>query len=80
MSIFVCEECGCIENTALSSFWMRNGNGRTGQALCSACDPTIGRWHGMFPRRQYDPTIDRPQFMDGEWVRATKSDHTREEH
>lgn len=64
MSIFVCEECGCIENTALSRFHMRGD----GPALCSACDPEIGRWHGHFAKRPYDPETDHPAWRDGNWV------------
>lgn len=46
MPLFQCSECGCIENTALSYYWLRDGR----PALCSVCDPYIGRWHGRFPR------------------------------
>jgi len=53
--IFACDECGCLENTALSLYWVRE---RGSKALCSQCDPAIGCWHGRFPRRQWngDPT------------------------
>jgi hypothetical protein len=54
MSLFVCDECGCVENTALSLFWVRED----GPALCSHCDPKIDGWHGMFDRRAYDPATD----------------------
>jgi len=50
MSLFVCDACGCVDNTALTRYWLR-GDGR---ALCSACDPAVGRWHGRFPRERYD--------------------------
>jgi hypothetical protein len=72
VSLFVCEECGCIENTALSNFWLReHGLTQDKRALCTACDPTINEWHGTFPRRKYDPAIDKPAFKDGEWVAAS---------
>ena len=45
MSIFQCQECGCIENTASSNFNI------TYAKLCSACDPKIGKWHNIFSRR-----------------------------
>lgn len=58
MPIFQCQKCGCVENTALSGFWLRDmrflrakREGREvekGPALCSACDPEIGVWHGEF--------------------------------
>jgi hypothetical protein len=47
--VFICENCGCIENTAVSNYWSR-GNG---PALCSECDPKIGKWHGRFPKIPY---------------------------
>jgi len=28
------------------------------KALCSLCDPEIGEWHNLFPRRLYDPEKD----------------------
>lgn len=80
MPLFVCEKCQTIENTALSNFWTRHliGGGefifgeesdlsaRT-LALCSACDPKIGEWHGRFPRTTYDRT-QRVQWVDGDWA------------
>jgi hypothetical protein len=50
MSIFKCEECGCAENTALSRYWIRD---KGEKALCSKCDPKIGKWHGCFKRRKF---------------------------
>lgn len=43
MPIFRCSKCGRIENTALSNYWTRSG-----EPLCSECDPEIGKWHGVF--------------------------------
>ena len=51
MGVFVCDSCGCLENTALSNYWIRN---KGTPALCSACDPAIGKWHGAFKRRMWD--------------------------
>jgi hypothetical protein len=48
MSIFRCDQCGCIENTATSRYWLRP---KGTLPLCSACDPEIGRWHGRFPQQ-----------------------------
>lgn len=52
MSLFQCEACGCRENTATSGYWFREkeGNPCAGRKLCSACDPSIGQWHGQFER------------------------------
>ena len=49
MPIFKCDECGCVENTALSGYWWRKSNGKD-KALCSECDPKIGKWHGVFEK------------------------------
>lgn len=47
MSLFACEECGVVENTALCG-WVEGPSGR--RLICSQCNPTIGRWHGRWPR------------------------------
>ena len=47
MPLFRCSRCGCVENTALSNYWVRGNK----PALCAACDPDIGEWHGAFARR-----------------------------
>lgn len=49
MSAFICEKCGCVENTALSRYWYREKNE---EALCSECDKKIGKWHDCFPKRK----------------------------
>jgi hypothetical protein len=58
MSVFRCENCGCIENTATSNFVSRRYRYSADMenlpplpALCSECDPEIGQWHGRFPKR-----------------------------
>jgi hypothetical protein len=58
MSAFRCTKCGCMENTATSNYWSQKypstENGEPlpeKQQLCSQCDPTIGKWHGIFPRQ-----------------------------
>jgi hypothetical protein len=52
MPLFVCHECRVIENTACSNFIHAHVEGKP--PLCSACDPAIGRWHGLFKRVPYD--------------------------
>lgn len=51
MGAFVCDSCGCLENTALSNYWIRK---KGSPALCSECDPKIKRWHGCFERKKWD--------------------------
>ena len=70
MSLFQCEECGCMENTATGWYWCRNDKQLTpekylGKALCSCCAPTeyaggdnnennTGEWHGRFDRKFFE--------------------------
>lgn len=68
MSLFVCEKCGCIENTALGFFWGRRvvtfkDSYLDGMALCSECAPAefsdgtksrYGKWHGKFTKEMFD--------------------------
>lgn len=60
MSLFVCDGCGCVENTALGKYWTRKIDG-DGRALCSECDQ--GQWHGRFTKKPWDgksSVINRP--------------------
>jgi hypothetical protein len=68
--MFVCEVCGCVENTGCGNWWTRFDNHKKvcdipdGTALCSACTPThyksgevdksAGKWHMYFTRRLWD--------------------------
>lgn len=50
MPLFKCSQCGGVDNTALTNYAVRTTcEGKP--ALCSECDPEIGKWHGRFPRR-----------------------------
>lgn len=69
MPLFKCEQCGCVENTALSNYWTRNLNWDrlpeppNHPALCSACDPKIGKWHNQFPQRPWDAQAEANSGM-----------------
>lgn len=68
MAIFVCDECGTMENTALGHYWGRGLEDfqipeKKGKALCSACAPHLwkdgsstkwGAWHGKFNQVKWD--------------------------
>ena len=43
MPLFKCEECGCVENTAVGCYWGRD------RKLCSECGD--GKWHDIFKKR-----------------------------
>lgn len=49
MPLFKCDQCGCVENTALCLYWWRKAHDKP--LLCSECDPDIGKWHGQFEKR-----------------------------
>jgi hypothetical protein len=49
MSLFMCRQCGCIENTACCHYWGDTADGDP--PVCSECDPYIGKWHNRFPKR-----------------------------
>lgn len=68
MPLFICEKCGCIENTALGHYWSKDTqmfkNTEWGKALCSECSPNKfpdgsnyakgGKWHGQFPKESFE--------------------------
>lgn len=60
MSLFVCDKCQNIENTALSGYWF-HGEGKP--KLCSKCDPKIKKWHGGFTEDKFDPK--KHEMVDG---------------
>ena len=63
MSVFRCEKCNCIENTATSGYWCKGDK----PALCSECDPELSKWHNRFPKRQYkkgDDILNPPKKED----------------
>ena len=66
MSLFVCDECKCIENTALGHYWGSEvtrfkDSSKNGKVLCSECapaefedgsiNPNWGKWHNKFEKR-----------------------------
>lgn len=72
MPLFVCDKCGCIENTALGRYWSKDmqdlwEQDNLGMALCSECAPKTyrsgmptrftGKWHNNFPKKQWDGKI-----------------------
>jgi hypothetical protein len=57
MPLFVCTDCGTVDDTLLGSYHEAfgiPGLGTSGrQPQCSACDPETGRWHGHFERQHW---------------------------
>jgi hypothetical protein len=65
MSLYQCEECGCIENTACGWYhYRKHSDPKYGdRKLCSVCGPTkfddggsteLGEWHGRFKREFHE--------------------------
>ncbi len=44
MSLFVCDKCGCVDNTALGRYWSKDmdfwADDNKGLALCAECAPS----------------------------------------
>lgn len=71
MPLFECTKCHVVDNTALTNFWeTRLPNG--GPALCSECDPDIGKWHGAFPRTLAADYIQRYGLLSVEFPAEAK--------
>lgn len=55
MPLYACSRCDGYDNTALTNFHQHRREARAVgyafDARCSICDPNIGRWHDVFPRR-----------------------------
>ena len=69
MGLFVCDKCGCVENTALGRYWSKDfpnmwDKDNEGLALCSECAPLYfadgsqtrynHQWHGKFEKKPWD--------------------------
>jgi hypothetical protein len=68
MSLFQCHKCGFAEDTALCHYW--SARVRETAPMCSACDPTIGKWHGEFPRKPYAAAHEQEfeRLLEKSWV------------
>jgi hypothetical protein len=50
MPLFVCDDCGAVDNTACGgSYWIRN---KTEKVLC--CECYTGKWHDDFEKKIAD--------------------------
>lgn len=70
MPLFVCDGCGDVENTACcgaDGYWLRKMRKyRKGDALCSECNPAIGKWHGRFEKIDPEEWEERNPFTERE--------------
>lgn len=53
MPLYMCRQCGSVENTATGEYWRQqmdaHESGKPFEPKCSAC--VTGKWHGEFERR-----------------------------
>lgn len=73
MSVYICEKCGCIENTALSNYWSNLCNNEP--LTCSEC--STGTWHNNFPKKHWTEygvkkLLKLEAKQDGSMINATK--------
>ena len=72
MSVYICEKCGAIDNTAIGGYW-RNCI-RKEPKMCSECN--FGKWHGEFPKNYWDEfgvekLLELERRNDGSMINAT---------
>lgn len=75
MSIYICEKCGAIDNTALGGYW--HNCRKNEPKMCSECN--TGKWHGEFPKRYWNDEIygvekllEMESKKDGSMINATE--------
>lgn len=73
MSIYICEKCGCIENTALGGYWRNVCNKEP--KMCSECNN--GEWHGEFEKKHWTDygvkkLLELEAMKNGSMINATE--------
>lgn len=73
MSIFICNKCGCIENTAPSGYWSQIANNEA--PVCSEC--RYGKWHDYFSKQHWteygvEKLLKLEAQNDGSMINATE--------
>lgn len=79
MAMYICENCGCLENTALGNWWIRDKNEQMSvnpktnlpftidMPLCSACTPST---YANGDTVMFDRKKNRSKF--GQWHNVFK--------
>ena len=72
MSIYICEKCGCIENTSLGGYWKNCLKNEP--KMCSECN--TGSWHNEFEKRHWSSygiqeLLRLEACRDGSMINAT---------
>lgn len=73
MSVYICERCGAIENTAAGGYWKNCLEHEPKQ--CSECN--FGKWHGKFQKKHWtdygvEKLLELEKRKDGSMINATK--------
>lgn len=73
MSVYICEKCGCIENTALGGYWRNVANKES--KMCSECN--TGKWHNKFEKHHWTKygvkeLLSLEARKDGSMINATE--------
>jgi hypothetical protein len=61
MGLFVCSNCNAVDNTAVTNWAVRTA--KQLPPLCSECDPKIGEWHRLFPKKEFAES-DRAEVLN----------------
>lgn len=72
MSVYICEKCGAIDNTAVGGYW-KNCIAKEPK-MCSECN--FGKWHEIFPKKYWyeygiDKLLEMEKRKDGSMINAT---------
>lgn len=76
MSLYQCEECGCLENTACGHYWCANKpdlfdwsdmRERRGKKLCAACAPSKFRDGTSTERGAWHKRFERIMLPKGQF-------------
>ena len=73
MSIYICEKCGTIDNTAVSGYWINCRNNEP--KMCTECN--TGKWHNKFPKKNWkdygvEKLLELESYNDGSMINATE--------
>ncbi|VYT08006.1 Uncharacterised protein [uncultured Clostridium sp.] len=72
MSVYICEKCGVIENTAVGGYWKNSFEHEPKK--CSECN--FGKWHGKFEKKHWtdygvEKLLEMEKRKDGSMINAT---------
>jgi hypothetical protein len=73
MSVYICEKCGAIDNTAIGGYWKNKRNNQP--AMCSECN--TGKWHNVFEKKYWkdygkEKLLEIESYNDGSMINATE--------